>query len=649
MTPPSPLDLRRALSPVVSLMRWNAAIRASLIALLFASTLWGVAFLLSKFFLVWSWTIPFVLFAGLAAVVVAGVIAASRGAGIAEAAHLADVRLGLKERLSTVWELDRVKDASEMAALVRRDAAAHLSRITPRELAPVLLPRVARWTLAALAVVGILTLLPGFHSKEKIRKQVEVEAMKTQGEKLELMVRRVMENPAAYARRETPEELKKVDELAQRLSGGTVTKADALRELTRITDDLKRREQTLSSKDGVKPLDRESWRERESYTPEQQQALQAALDALQAKLGPTPPTDKALRKLSQALKQTKENMKDVKMGTPESAAIEQAMSQAANHADAAQLTQVADELRKAIDALEGADVSKVFKHLDDAIADLDEAKKQVEAMKQLQQQAAKAGKDLAEQLERGQTKLAEKTLQDFQKQVDQAEMKPEERKQMANELMKALGPARDYGELGQKLQQAMDQANAGDQKGLSQTLQEAKKQLQEAGDKQQQQMEMAQMINELQRTGCMLGMCGGPQGQDLQQQQQPMLGFNPNGKNKPGSGVGTWTEDGQGAPDYTEKWDNTGINRPDMMGKGHTGRGEPVLPQGTQNFGIRGTLGTGGPMPGISLQGISIKGESNVKIEEAFSAASQEAESALSKETVPTAYQGAVKEYFDLK
>ena len=52
-------------------------------------------------------------------------------------------------------------------------------------------------------------------------------------------------------------------------------------------------------------------------------------------------------------------------------------------------------------------------------------------------------------------------------------------------------------------------------------------------------------------------------------------------------------------------------------------------------------------MPSITLKGVSIKGQSKVAYEEAAVAAQADAQSALSQEKVPRAYQGAVRDYFD--
>jgi hypothetical protein len=52
-------------------------------------------------------------------------------------------------------------------------------------------------------------------------------------------------------------------------------------------------------------------------------------------------------------------------------------------------------------------------------------------------------------------------------------------------------------------------------------------------------------------------------------------------------------------------------------------------------------------MPSITLKGVSVKGTSNVKYEEASAAAQAEAENALSQDKIPRAYQGPVRDYFD--
>jgi hypothetical protein len=127
-------------------------------------------------------------------------------------------------------------------------------------------------------------------------------------------------------------------------------------------------------------------------------------------------------------------------------------------------------------------------------------------------------------------------------------------------------------------------------------------------------------------------------------------GYNPDGSGG-GGGVGTWNDssaqwDGQ----WSSHWDNSGIDRPDQDSMGHTDRGEGELSDALRPTKVKGQFKPGGQMPSITLKGVSIKGQSKVAYEEAAATAQSDAQSALSQEKVPRAYQGAVKDYFnDLK
>jgi hypothetical protein len=96
----------------------------------------------------------------------------------------------------------------------------------------------------------------------------------------------------------------------------------------------------------------------------------------------------------------------------------------------------------------------------------------------------------------------------------------------------------------------------------------------------------------------------------------------------------------------TERWDNTGVQRPDMEGKGQTDRGDGKLADNLQTDKIRGQMSPG-PMPSITLKGVSIKGQSSVEYQQAVSAAQSDAQSAINQDQVPRAYRGAVRDYFD--
>ena len=84
-----------------------------------------------------------------------------------------------------------------------------------------------------------------------------------------------------------------------------------------------------------------------------------------------------------------------------------------------------------------------------------------------------------------------------------------------------------------------------------------------------------------------------------------------------------------------------------MDQRGHSDRGPGELTDALQPTKVKGQFSPGGQMPSITLKGISIKGQSTVAYQEAVVAAQSDAQSALSQEQVPRAYQGAVRDYFD--
>jgi hypothetical protein len=180
---------------------------------------------------------------------------------------------------------------------------------------------------------------------------------------------------------------------------------------------------------------------------------------------------------------------------------------------------------------------------------------------------------------------------------------------------------------------------SGDKPGASQSLADAAKELenlmQELGDAQS----LMAALENLDQASLCIGTCQG-----WGQCKRP--GMRPGGK--PGSGVGTWADDDQGdyTGEWTGRWDNTGMNRPDMDPRGITDR-DQALKDSLTPTKVKGQFSQGGQMPSITLKGVSIKGTSNVQYEEAATAAQADAQSALSQEKVPRAYQGAVKDYFD--
>ncbi|MDB6112001.1 MAG: hypothetical protein JWR69_3751, partial [Pedosphaera sp.] len=235
------------------------------------------------------------------------------------------------------------------------------------------------------------------------------------------------------------------------------------------------------------------------------------------------------------------------------------------------------------------------------------------------------------------------TLEKMTEQLKSAKLTPEQMQKMLDEVAKAIDPGSKYGKVGEHLKAAAQKMKDGQKPGAAQSLADASKEL----EKLMQQMGDAQSLmaelDALNKASMCVGTCqgwgqckGGP-------------GFKPGGK--PGRGVGTWADENSGwgynNAQMQDHWDNSGVVRPDMAGKGVSDRGDGEMNDALKPTKVKGQFSPGGQMPSITLKGVSIKGQSKVAYEESAVTAQSDAQSALSQEKVPRAYQGAVRDYFD--
>ena len=194
------------------------------------------------------------------------------------------------------------------------------------------------------------------------------------------------------------------------------------------------------------------------------------------------------------------------------------------------------QLDDAIQALAANQPDLVLKDLQEATLDLEKMRDMAKSLQQLQQQAEKLGKDLAEQLKNGQPELAQATLQKMISQLQSANLAPEQLQKLLDEVSKAVDPAGNYGKVAEHLKNATKQMQAGDKPAAAQSLQAAAKELGEL----MQQMGDAQALMASLDSLNQASMCiGSGQGWGIETGNKP--GYNPNG-NGPGGGVGTWAD-----------------------------------------------------------------------------------------------------------
>lgn len=622
--------------------RWARALRGMWWGLLFGGTLSLVLIAAYHVLPLPLWVLLIAGLLPLPAVAVGLIIGGWRKPPLSEVARWVDSQQRLKERLSTALEVSAEPEGTSWRDLVLSDAAQHVQAINARRLLPFHLPKAARWAAIVLAVGAGLGFVPEYRSKTFLQKKLDEQNIKESGRQLaELTKRNLEKRPPAFE--PTQKSMEAVSSLGDLLGKQKLTRSDALKDLANTAEKLKDQLKEFGKDPALKRLEQAA---RSGSTGDSQSAsgLQKQIEAMQKQLGSPTGNPDAMDKLQKDLA----NLQQAARGLADkNSQASDAERQKLSDSLSALSKQVQDmglqlpQLDDAINALAANQTDMLLKDLNEATTDLEKTREMAKALQQMQQQMEKMGKDLAEQLKNGQPELAQQTLQKMISQLNSAKLTPEELQKLMKEVSDAVDPAGNYGKVAEHLKAAAGQMQASDKPGASQSLAAASKELeklmQQMGDAQELQAEL-DALN--QASACIgTGRCWG-----AGRCRYP--GAGPGGR--PGAGVGTWADEGgQWNGEWTAGWDNSGIQRPDMDPRGHTDRGDGELSDALKPTKVKGQFSPGGQMPSITLRGVSIKGQSKVAYEEAATAAQSDAQSALSQEKVPRAYQGAVRDYFD--
>ncbi len=575
----------------------------------------------------------------------AGVIAGwLRAPSRMETARWMDGKVALKERLSTALEISREKKDDPWSALVVADAAAHAGEVDPRKLLPFQLPRASRWALVALAVGAGLGFVPERRSDDYLQKQREAQNIKDTGRQLENIAKRELQKRKPVLP-QTEKVMQEVAEFGQELQKKKLTRNQALAELSKVQDKIKDQTDELSKKAGIRKLQKAA-RQTGGEMGASAESIQKQIDTMRREMADKDFEGKAkeMEKLEKALEDLKKaaesmgqegSQSDGKAAQEMSEALDELMQQAKD------LGLDSSSLEDAAEALNQGEIDKFLKDMDVALLNLDTLKQMAKKMSELKKQLADIGKDLPERLEKAQGIPAIARLQKLARQLKSDKTTDAELKETNDEVRRSVDPAMEYGKVADHIQSAAQLADKGDRQGAAQALEAAAKELEEMLKQCADCEGMMAALRALQTASMCIGNCQGWG----QCSAPPRAG---NG-GRPGKGVGTWADDSMmmDLPDVYDAWDNSGIVRPDMEGKGIADRGEGELVDGFLPTKVKGQMGPGGQMPSITLKGVSIKGKSSVQYEEAVAAAQSDAQSALSQERVPRAYQGAVRDYFD--
>jgi len=611
--------------------------------LLVGAVIWLLALATYKLLPIPFWTLGAAAGVGLLSALVGLIIGGWRRISVQETARWVDGRQHLQERLSTALEISQGTTSETWRELLVIDAASHVKELDPRSLVQFRLPKASRWALLVLMLAAGLGFVPEYRSKNYLQKQADQQVIKEVGQKLvELTKHSLQTRPPAL---ETTEKaMEAVNELGDQFTKKAITRSEALKNLANVTDRLKDNMNEAGKDPALKRM-QQAARSHAGDTSPEVARLQKQIEDAQKQLGTPTGTPDDMDKLNKDLSKIQEAAKaaaDKNGGMSQSEKEKLSQSMAALAKQAQDMGMQIPNMDQAIQALAANQTDMFLKDLDASVNDLEKTRELAKSMQQLQSQMEKTGKDLAEQLQNGQPEAAQGTLQKMIQQLKSASLSPDQINKMLAEVSKAVDPGSKYGKVGEFLKQAAQQMQQGQKPGAAQALADASAEL----DKLMQQMNdaaaMQAELDALNKAQLAIGSCQG-----WGKCNKP--GYNPNGS-KPGSGVGTWADENGGwgyDGQQTARWDNSGVNRPDMASRGTTDRGDGDLNPALRPDKVKGQFSPGGPMPSITLKGVSIKGSSKVVLEEASVAAQADAQSALSQEKVPRAYQGAVRDYFD--
>lgn len=634
-------EIEAILAKTASRRRFQRALRGAWHGLLAGGLCWLVTLLIFKLL-----PLPEITLAGAGVAGVLSVLAGyfagwSRKPTVLETARWVDLNQNLHERLSTAVELTQNSQSEAWRDLLLLDASRCIRQVDPKRLLPYHLPRVSRLVLLVLFLGAGLGFVPEYRTNEFVRKENDAKIIRDTGRQLaELTRRSLQQKPPALEPTRTA--LDSVTELGEHLAKARLTRNDALKDLASVTEKLNEQAKELGNKPAIKSLERAARTPNKGGSPGFAE-LQKRIEALQASLGNQNADSDAIEKMKQDLQRAKEAAGGMPTGdTPEARSAQEGLSQSLSDIakQARDLGISLPSLEEAIAALAAAETERLIRDLEIAETDLEKLQQMAKTLEQLKLQAERQGKDLPEQLENGQAEVAQATLKKMISELLSENPAPEQLSKILDEVSRAIKPADQYGDAAAHLENASKELQNGKSGAAAESLAKAAKELENLLQQLDDVKALMASLDALQRAQISIG-----NGQNWGASKTPRAGQG----GGTGAGVGTWADDSSWLEldEIKDRWDNSGVARPDQDARGVSDRGDGQLADNLAPTKVKGQINPGESMPSITLKGISIKGMSKVDYKEVATAAQAEAQSALSQDQVPRAYRGAVRDYFD--
>jgi hypothetical protein len=408
---------------------------------------------------------------------------------IQQTARWLDEKQNLQQRLSTALEMAGGKNDESWRQLLISDAAKFASKLDPRNLLPFSLPKISRWALVVLVIAAGLGFVPEYRSKAFLEKKQDAEVIKSVGDKLVELTKQNLQRRTPVME-PTHKAVENVEKLGLQLSKNPVTRPDALKDLAKVQDQLKSQMKEMAKTPAFKAMEKSARDPTKGANtlPE----MQKKIDALQKALGDKASPD-AMDKLNQKMEAAKAaaaSMPNDNSAKAQQARAEMQKTLSELNKEAKEMGQQIPSLDAAIDALQKGETENFAKDMDAATTDLNKLNDMAKQLDSLQKDAAQMGKDLPEQLKRGQAEAAQQTLQKMTDQLKSGKISQEDLQKMLGEVSRSVDPASPYGKAAEYLKQASKEMQNGQKSNAAESLANAAKELQNSMD----QMQDAQSI-----------------------------------------------------------------------------------------------------------------------------------------------------------
>ena len=349
-----------------------------------------------------------------------------------DAARWLDHHARLQERLASALEMD---PQSPWSSLVYRDARKGVTPTQLRELMPFQLPRQARMSVWILALGAALGWFPEYRSNAYLEQVAHEQRMETAGKKLVEFVRREIKNPPPLAE-SAKESLQALEALGDVLSKAQLNRQNALKEVASVRENVEKEMQRWGENPAIKRMQQAARSPSGNLSPSQATQMQQQLQDMEENLG-------AQEGLKDELETLQKKLQSMAQSLAAAASDQGAMDPSAEQAMRDQLSQLAQQaaemglssqaLEAAMQSLATAQPGQMLQGLQQAQMELDQMLAMAQAMENLKMQLEAAGKDLAEQLEKGQAQMARQRLLDMMKKLQSSNLTPAEQSQMLSE------------------------------------------------------------------------------------------------------------------------------------------------------------------------------------------------------------------------